>query len=75
MYYSVCVYIYIYIFSFFSPSKRSLSADIPWLGGRAKADEFWINLAITQVRRPVGTKGKFQRKEPNKLQIDDLGSW
>lgn len=61
-------------FSFFSPSKRSLSADTPWLGGRAKADEFWINSVITQVRRPVGTKGKFQRKEPNKLQIDDLGS-
>ena len=67
-------YIYGFFFILFH-SKRSLSVDIPWLGGRAKADEFWINSAITQVRRPVGTKGKFQRKEPNKLQIDDLGSW
>lgn len=38
------------------------------LGGN---DEFWINLAITQISKPVGTKAKFQgkkkRKKPQKL--------
>lgn len=44
-------------------------------GDEAKAGEFWINSAITQVSRLVGIKAKFQEEKKKKLQTDDLGSW
>lgn len=66
----MCVYIY----TFSHLKRRSLSGEshpgqeVMKLGGN---DEFWINLAITQISKPVGTKAKFQgkkkRKKPQKL--------
>lgn len=43
-------------------------------GDEAKADEFWINLTITQVSRLVGIKAKFQEgKKTYKLMILGVG--
>lgn len=42
-------------------------------GDEAKAGEFWINSAITQVSRLVGIKAKFQEEKKKNYKLMILG--